>query len=227
MTVTPTKAAAMVATLCLLVACSSGRYEKTSVAPATSTAPSTTTVTEPGAASAPSSRAPSSSAPATCRSGTAPKPRADRVLVFFPCQAETDTGANTRSAVAVQRSIDPDATTTQRLRRAVLEYLRGPDAQERATGLWSLRTPPRMLNSVSVTHGRAVIDLDLADAHLTSTSSAQSELLWTHLSALAFQFREIKLMEPRFNGSCHDFGMAVEAGECLVATRNGRFVRSR
>ena len=148
------------------------------------------------------------------------------MLVFFACQTEPDTGANTRSAVAAQRPIDPDATTSQRLRRAVLEYLRGPTAQERATGLWSLKTPTRMLNSVSVTRDRAVIDLDLAAAHLTSTSSAQSELLWTHLSALAFQFPEIKLMEPRFNGSCYDVGMAVQAGDCLVATRDATFVRS-
>ena len=223
---TPTKTASTLATLCLLVACSSGRSEATSVTPPTRTAPSTATVTESGASASSSPREPSPSAPATCRSGTAPKPRSDRVLAFFPCRAETDTGANTLSAVAVQRPIDADATTAQRLRRAVLEYLRGPTAQERTAGLWSLKTPTRMLNSVSVTHGRAVIDLDLAAAHLTSTSSAQSELLWTHLSALAFQFPEITLMEPRFNGSCHDFGMAVEAGECLVATRDGTFVRS-
>lgn len=222
---TPTRTAAVLATLCLLVACSSGSSVASPVTPATGIPRPTTHLTEPAAES--SHGAPTSAAPATCRSGSAPKPRRDRVLVFFPCQAETDTGANTRSAVAIGRPIDPDATTTQRLRRAVVEYLRGPNEKERAAGLWSLGAPPRTLNSVSVTRDRAVIDLDLAAAHLQGTSSAQSELLWAHLSALAFQFPQIRFMEPRFNGSCHAFGMAVEAGECLVATRDGRFVRGR
>ena len=216
----PMRSAALLTTVCLLAACAPGRTG----APVATSLPPTATA-HAGPSRSPRTPGPSSTA-ATCHSGTTPTPRPDRVLVFFACQAETDAGANTLSAVAVQRPVAADATTTQRLRRAVVKYLRGPDAQERASGLWSMRTPSRTLNSVSVTRDRAVIDLDLAAAHLQSTSSAQSELLWTHLSALAFQFPGIRFMEPRFNGSCRDFGMAVEAGECLVATRDGTFVRS-
>lgn len=81
-----------------------------------------------------------------------------------------------------------------------------------------------MLNSVAIDGNRAVIDLDLKVDHLQSTTSAQSALLWSHLSALAFQFPEIRLMEPRYNGSCHNFGIAVQAGDCLIAKRDGGYL---
>lgn len=82
-----------------------------------------------------------------------------------------------------------------------------------------------MLNAVRIQRGRAIIDLDLTTARLQSTTSAQSDLLWAHLTALAFQFPEVNFLEPRFNGSCRDFGIAVQAGHCLVAVRDGDYLR--
>ena len=139
------------------------------------------------------------------------------MLVFFACNE-----ANQRPRVAVQRRVDPDATTEQRLRRAVVAYVSGPNRSETKylVGLGSRR----MLNGVSIVGDRAVIDLDLRVGHLESTTSAQSALLWSQLSALAFQFPEVRLMEPRFNGSCFDFGDAVQAGACLVAKRGGGYL---
>jgi hypothetical protein len=82
-----------------------------------------------------------------------------------------------------------------------------------------------MLNGVSIKGDRAIIDLDLAVNGLQSMTSSQSDMLWAHLTALAFQFPEVSLMEPRFNGSCRDFGIAVKAGACLVAQRNDGYLQ--
>ena len=81
-----------------------------------------------------------------------------------------------------------------------------------------------MLKGVAIDGNRAIIDLDLRVGRLQSTTSAQSALLWSHRSALAFQFSAVRYMEPRFNGSCRDFGVAVQAGECLVAQRGGGYL---
>ena len=124
--------------------------------------------------------------------------------------------------VAVQRHVNPDATAEQRLRRAVVAYVTGPNRSESKylVGLGSRR----MLNGATIVGDRAIIDMDLRVGHLESTTSAQSALLWSQLSALAFQFPEVRLMEPRFNGSCYAFGDAVQAGTCLVAVRGGGYV---
>ena len=136
--------------------------------------------------------------------------------MFFACKA-----TNQRT-VAVQRFVDPGATTEQRLRRALVAYVTGPNRSE-SRYLVSLGSR-RMLNGVSIVGDRAIIDLDLRVGHLQSTTSAQSALLWSQLSALAFQFPDVRLMEPRFNGSCFDFGDAVQAGACLVAKRGGGYL---
>ncbi len=143
----------------------------------------------------------------------------DRVLVFFACKDVLDPD----DVLAFARPVDPQADTQARLLAAVTAYLEGPQGRE-ANFYISLGTP-EVLNSVAVEGSRAIIDLDLAAAGLTSTTSTQSALMWAHLSALAFQFPGIKTMEPRFNGSCHAFGHAVEAGECLITTRDGRSIR--
>lgn len=156
-----------------------------------------------------------------CPSGdpTQPLPPPDRVLVFFACEGATDPG----DMVAVERRVDPEADKQTRLLVAVTAYLRGPQGAERKHA-FSLGTPGA-LNDVSVKGSRAIIDLDLAAASLDSTTSMQSALLWGHLRALTFQLPGIRTLEPRFNGSCRAFGSALEAGECLLATRTGKFIR--
>ena len=144
------------------------------------------------------------------------------VLVYFACKQDLNTGKDPRSAVGLARHVDPGADTRQRLQRAVVEYLEGPSRSERRS--FVSVGQPGMLNSVRLDGERAIIDVDLTTAGLQSTTSAQSDVLWAHLTALAFQFPEVTYMEPRFNGSCRDFGMAVQAGECLVATRDGGYV---
>lgn len=77
------------------------------------------------------------------------------------------------------------------------------------------------LNSVSVEGNRAVVDLALGDAGTTST---QTMAMWRDLRAIAFQFDEIELMEPRHQGSCAEFAGRVEAGTaCLVARPGGGY----
>lgn len=74
------------------------------------------------------------------------------------------------------------------------------------------------LNGLRVIGGRAIVDLDLQGASVST--SAQSQALWDALSGFAFWHPDIEVLEPRDNGSCERFGAAVEAGECLVITKN-------
>jgi hypothetical protein len=145
---------------------------------------------------------------------------ARRVFVYFWCDGETDPG---RTLYVVPRPVAASVGVEGRLRVAVSAYFRGPAARDgehlHAFG------PPGTLNSVVVVGPRAVIDLDMSGG--LGSTSAQSSIVWSTLKALAFQFAEIDEMEPRFNGSCKAFGMAVEAGECLVATRSGGYLRGR
>jgi len=67
---------------------------------------------------------------------------------------------------------------------------------------------------------RAVIDLDLAAAGYSSTTSAQGLLIGEQLSAIAFQFDGLTELEPRFDGSCEAFGDALQVGECIVMRRD-------
>ena len=174
---------------------------------------------EGSSASSPPSNSARATGNSTCpsdRPSPATQPR-NRVLVFFTCEDLLD------DLVAFARPVEPEADTQARLLAAVTAYFEGPQGKE-ADYYISLGTP-ETLNSVSIEGSRAIIDLDLNAAGLTSTTSTQSALLWAHLGALAFQFREIQTMEPRFNGNCRDFGVAVEAGECLVIGRDGRYIR--
>ena len=164
------------------------------------------------------SSAPSGSACPRHRSSPAPR-RADQVSVFFSCKDLADPEGVYRFV----RPVDSAATTPERLLTAVTAYLQGPSEAEAVhyIGLGSLEA----LNGATVERSRAVIDLDLDAAGLSSTTSTQSALLWAHLAALAFQFPGITRMEPRYDGSCLAFGIAVEAGECLIAKRDGGYIR--
>jgi hypothetical protein len=109
------------------------------------------------------------------------------------------------------------------LRAAMLAYLAGPSRVERRAGDGSIFGPDAegLLNGVSVDEaGRAVIDLDLAAAGYSSTTSAQGLLIGEQLSAIAFQFDGLTELEPRFDGSCEAFGDALQVGECIVMRRD-------
>lgn len=160
----------------------------------------------------------SSPGPARCRGGEGARSAGrDEVLVFFSCEDLSDRYRPTGFA----RVVGPDLRLEQRLLAAVEAYLRGPSGPSEQ-GYVSMGRPG-IVNRVAVVGDRAIIDLDLRKAGLTSTTSTQSSLLWAHLKALAFQFPRIMAMEPRFNGSCQAFGTAVEAGDCLIPERGGGY----
>lgn len=149
-----------------------------------------------------------------------PAPGADEVLVFFGCFGE----GRPELTVARLREVGAGGSVSDQLRTAMLAYLAGPTRAERRAGDGSIFGPDAqgILDDVDVDEaGRAVIDLDLAAAGYTSTASAQSMAIWDQLSAIAFQFDEVTVLEPRFDGSCEAFGVALQAGVCTVVGRDG------
>ena len=103
-----------------------------------------------------------------------------RVLRRGPARAHGGSAAHRRAGGSV----------SDRLRAAMLAYLAGPSRVERRAGDGSIFGPDAegLLNGVSVDEaGRAVIDLDLAAAGYSSTTSAQGLLIGEQLSAIAFR----------------------------------------
>jgi hypothetical protein len=143
-------------------------------------------------------------------------PRPGRVLVFFACEGQTNSPSTLH---AFARPVDPAADLHEQLRTAVVAYFQGPASDEPANyfGFGS----PGWLNGVHVHGATAVIDVTLRDGY--GSTAAQSELVWSTLKALAFQFPSIDMMEPRHNGDCAAFGSIVQAGVCLVARRDGDY----
>ncbi len=136
------------------------------------------------------------------------------VLVFFAC------GSPVGPYSAFSRPAGAAESLATRLDVALRAYFAGPRREEKS-GCTTF-AGPGTLRSTSIVGTRAVIDLDLDG--VGSSTSAQSQHLWTVLRRHAFQFPGITEMEPRHHGSCAAFGAAVEAGQCLVAQRDGAAV---
>lgn len=141
----------------------------------------------------------------------------DQVLVFFVCSREMGVP---HALHAFARSVDPGASLEHRLATAINAYFDGPSPSE-GTRYVTFGSPD-IVNSTAVVGTRAIVDIDL-DGGIASTSY-QSGHVWTVLRSLAFQFPTISELEPRHDGSCAALGHAVQAGECLLALRDGASV---
>lgn len=142
------------------------------------------------------------------------------MLVFFGCFEQ----GRPELTVGRLREVEAGESVSDRLRAAMPAYLAGPTRVERRADDGSIFGPDAqgVLNDVGVDEaGRAIIDLDLAAAGYTSTASTQSMAIWDQLSAIAFQFDEVTGLEPRFDGSCEAFGVALQSGVCTVVGRDG------
>jgi hypothetical protein len=148
--------------------------------------------------------------------GSTPEPPQDTtrtVLVHFTRDEEP---------VPVERRI-PE---TRQVLRATLEaQLRGPTADERATGLTSFfsEATAGLLNQVTLDEqGRAIIDFrDLRPVIPNASSSAGSQILLGELDATVFQFPNVQSVEYRIDGSCEVFWEWLQVGGCPVVERPG------
>ena len=132
------------------------------------------------------------------------------VRVFLLCP---DNGGDPVT-VAVERTA-PD----QGVLRAAVEFLlAGPNTEEADAGLQSMfsKDTGRMLRSVSIDDGRAVVDFErgLAEAIPNASTSAGSGALLAQLDATVFQFESIDSVEYRLDGSCEEFMQWIQGGPC-------------
>jgi len=176
-----------------------------------------TDTTTPTTATTPSGKASTASpAPTPCESPFEVKEAQDsEVLVYFACAPGMEGDFH-----SFARPVRASDSVEERLNAAVGAYLSGPLPREGQN--YFTFAGKDALNSTEVTGARAVIDINFDGVGMST--SAQSGHIWNVLRLLAFQFPTISEMEPRWNGSCEAFGGAVEAGECLIALRNGASV---
>ena len=173
--------------------------------------------TTPTAATRPAGKASTASpAPTPCESPIEVKEAQDsEVLVYFACAPGMEGDFH-----SFARPVRASASVEERLNAAVGAYLSGPLPREGQN--YFTFAGKDALNSTQVNGPRAVIDINFDGVGMST--SAQSGHIWNVLRLLAFQFPTISEMEPRWNGSCEAFGGAVEAGECLIALRDGTYV---
>lgn len=114
-------------------------------------------------------------------------------------------------------------SSPQVLTAALTALLAGPTAQEADAGItsWFSSATAGMLRGVTLTDGRAVVDLrDLRPVIPGAGSSAGSALLLSQLDATVFQFPTVSSVEYRIDGSCTAFTEWVQLGGCTPRTRS-------
>jgi hypothetical protein len=194
-----------VASLVVLLSSCTTANDKSQPEVRPSTAPGAETVATAGA-DGPGPRCPDEPRPASSR---------HTVLVFFAC--DHDLRSHPVSVHAFVRAVDSHLRLSQRLAAAFKAYFDGPTENEGMQ--YQAIGPPSTFISATLQGRRAVVDLNLAKAGLTSTSGTQALLLQAHMRALAFQFRPVHALELRFRGSCEDFSTAVQSEGCFVLRR--------
>ncbi|HXH79570.1 hypothetical protein [Nocardioides sp.] len=197
----------------LLSGCGATNGAPAETAPVAEAADTTT----PTAATTPSGKASTTSpAPPPCKSPSeVPEAQDSEVLVYFTCAAGMEGDFH-----SFARPVRASDSVEERLNAAVEAYLSGPLPGEGQN--YFTFAGKDALNSTDVIGPRAIIDINFDGVGMST--SAQSGHIWNVLELLAFQFPAISEMEPRWNGSCEAFGAAVQAGECLIARRNGDYV---
>jgi hypothetical protein len=150
-----------------------------------------------------------------CAEEPRPAPSKHTVLVFFAC--DHDLRSQPVSMHAFVRAVDSHLRLNQRLTAAFEAYFDGPTKSEGRQ--YQAIGPPSTFISATLQGRRAVVDLNLAKAGLTSTTGTQALWLQAHMRALAFQFHPVRALELRFRGSCEDFSTAVQSEGCFVLRR--------
>lgn len=138
---------------------------------------------------------------------------ADSVLVVFTRE---------EMPTAVQR---PGANGSPALRTALEWLVRGPTAEEQASGIqsWFSDGTAGALRSVAVdSAGNATVDFqDLRRLIPNASTSTGSAMLLQELQGTVFQFPEIESVEFRIDGSCELFWEWLQYG-CHAVQRPGR-----
>lgn len=124
--------------------------------------------------------------------------------------------------VRLKRPVASGATSVE---AALAALLRGPTAEERASGVtsWFSATTTGALQSVTVdSAGLAVVDFaDLRELIPNAASSAGSAMLLHELNGTVFQFPGIEAVEYRIQGSCSAFWEWLQY-DCQRVRRAGR-----
>lgn len=147
-----------------------------------------------------------------------PKPDPGKVAVFFTCTGDT--------LPATPRAVLRDASVKdEELRTALKELVKGPNDDERAQGFTSYFSSQtaEMLNSVTVTGGRAVVDFkDLSHQMNNASTAAGAGQLLRELNRTVFQFDEIEEVQFQFDGSCDAFFQWLQSSCTVISAADYR-----
>jgi hypothetical protein len=134
------------------------------------------------------------------------------VTVFFTCEEPGEVAPTTRVG----------SGTSEVLRSALEALLAGPTSAEEDRGFssWFSDDTADALAGVSLTDGRAIVDLDpaLPDLIPNASTSAGSASLLAELNATVFQFGTVDEVEYRLGGGCDAFFEWLQSS-CTVITR--------
>lgn len=147
---------------------------------------------------------------AGCTAPAKPIPAGKAVVhVFFHC-------GDSEKPVGLPRVVGAADRT---LATALQELLKGPTEAERKAGFssWFSDRTAGMLQAVGVSkEGRAIVDFaNFAHVIPNASTSAGSAALKRELGYTVAQFKEVKEIEYRFQGSCDAFGEWQQTG-CVV-----------
>lgn len=150
--------------------------------------------------------------------------RAGEVDVYFSCMADVHT--KERPVYRASRPVADSASTSERLRAAIVAYLQGPSDKESRRGYFTAVPTPitdGLRNATVSPTGVAVLDFSAAfekrAAEVTTSSIALA--LLEELNALTSQFEEIESAEFRIEGDCERFWRLYELDPQCGATPAG------